>query len=71
LPSHQGAGLGTLLLYSLLGEADAARAPIRLRVLRTNPARRLYERLGFAVAGESATHFLMERTPGTREASPR
>jgi GNAT superfamily N-acetyltransferase len=61
LPSCQNAGLGTLLLRSLLCEADAARVPIRLRVLRVNPARRLYERLGFVTKEETETHFVMER----------
>lgn len=70
-PAFQGAGLGTLILRSLISEADAAGVPIRLRVLRVNPARRLYERLGFAVSGETPTHFEMERAPGAREAGPR
>ena len=33
--------------------------PTRLQVLRVNPARHLYERLGFAVVGETPTHYLM------------
>ncbi len=37
--------------------------PVRLRVLRTSPARRLYERFGFVMDGETATHVLMIR-PG-------
>jgi GNAT superfamily N-acetyltransferase len=71
LPSHQGRGLGTQLMHALMREADAARLPIRLRVLRVNPARRLYARLGFVVSGEIETHFLMERAPCARETSVR
>ena len=70
-PAFQKAGLGTLILRSLMAEADAAREPIRLRVLRANPARRLYARLGFAVTGETPTHVEMERAPGAREVSAR
>jgi len=66
LPSHQGRGIGEQLMRQLMREADAARLPIRLRVLRVNPARRFYERLGFIVTGEIETHFLMERAPSHR-----
>jgi hypothetical protein len=31
-------------------------------ILRVNPARRLYERLGFAVVSETETHLRMERS---------
>jgi ribosomal protein S18 acetylase RimI-like enzyme len=71
LPSHQGRGLGSQLMRTLLRDADASRLPIRLRVLRVNPARRLYERLGFVVTGEIETHFLMERAARAREVSAR
>jgi hypothetical protein len=30
-------------------------------VLKVNPAKRLYERLGLAVIGETDTHYLMRR----------
>ncbi|WIG94399.1 GNAT family N-acetyltransferase [Myxococcus sp. SDU36] len=49
LPSHQGSGVGTRLLTQVRDEAGKAGVPLRLRVLRTSPARRLYERLGFEV----------------------
>jgi ribosomal protein S18 acetylase RimI-like enzyme len=58
--SHQGRGIGTVIVRRVLSEAAAARLPARLRVLRSNPgARRLYERLGFTVEKETATHFCM------------
>jgi hypothetical protein len=34
-------------------------------VLKANLARRLYERLGFVVVGETETHHLMEARPPT------
>jgi GNAT superfamily N-acetyltransferase len=64
LPGFQNRGIGTRLVRDVVGEARAAGLPVRLRVLRVNPARRLYERLGFAVTGETETHFLMERAAG-------
>ncbi|WP_375773595.1 GNAT family N-acetyltransferase [Archangium gephyra] len=47
LPSSRGSGLGTSLLRSLQEEAAAAGKPLRLHVMRNNPALRLYTRLGF------------------------
>jgi hypothetical protein len=38
--------------------------PLGLRVLRNNPAHRLYERLGFRVMEETETHIYMEALPG-------
>jgi SAM-dependent methyltransferase len=60
-PPHQGRGIGTRLLRRVLAEADRDGLPVRLRVLRASRARRLYERLGFAVEGSTDTHLLMVR----------
>lgn len=49
LPSHQNRGIGTLLLRRLIEGAHTSGKPIRLRVLRVNPARLLYERNGFHI----------------------
>lgn len=48
LPEFRNRGLGTLWINRLIREARAARLPLRLSVLRGNPAARLYQRLGFA-----------------------
>ena len=47
-PSVQGRGWGTLLLRSVIAQARSAHVSLRLSVLKTNPAKRLYERLGFS-----------------------
>lgn len=47
LPAHRGGGVGTRLLGELRDEARKAGVPLKLRVLRDSPARRLYARLGF------------------------
>src|SRR5687767_10295955 len=48
LPEHRNSGIGTQLIRQLLDRAVSARKPVRLQVLKTNPALRLYERLGFS-----------------------
>jgi GNAT superfamily N-acetyltransferase len=58
-PDYQGQGIGTKLIRALFNEADGRGVPVELRVLKVNPARRLYERLGFAMVGETETHYLM------------
>jgi ribosomal protein S18 acetylase RimI-like enzyme len=62
-PAYQGRGIGTKLIQDLLEKATARGVPVELRVLKVNPARGLYERLGFAVIGESETHWEMRREP--------
>ncbi|OJT24680.1 hypothetical protein BO221_15550 [Archangium sp. Cb G35] len=47
LPAYRGSGLGTSVLRTLQEEAAAAGKPLRLHVMRNNPALRLYTRLGF------------------------
>jgi ribosomal protein S18 acetylase RimI-like enzyme len=60
VPTHRGRGVGTRLL------ADLARALPRcsLSVDERNPARKLYERFGFAVVGARGTSVTMLRTNG-------
>ncbi|MDX1613821.1 MAG: GNAT family N-acetyltransferase [Candidatus Promineifilaceae bacterium] len=59
LPHFQRRGVGSTVIADLLAEAQEARLPLRLQVLKVNPARRLYERLGFRVVGGTDHHFLM------------
>lgn len=63
LPARQGRGIGRTVLAALAAEADRVGKPVLLQVLRPNPARRLYERMGYRVCGETATHFQMRREP--------
>lgn len=62
LPEFQGQGIGSTLIKQELKRARALNLPMRLRVLKANRARKLYERLGFVVYDETETHFLMENT---------
>ena len=59
LPSHQGRGIGCSLVSALEREAAARHVPLRLDVLKVNPARSFYERLGFGVEDESEYFFHM------------
>jgi ribosomal protein S18 acetylase RimI-like enzyme len=54
LPEFRNRGIGTKLIKDLFREATDSAKSIRLHVLASNAARRLYERLGFvAVDAES------------------
>lgn len=63
LPERRGAGIGGRLMRGLLAEAQQAGKPVRIHVERNNPARRLYERLGFVRRGDTGVYYLMEWTP--------
>ncbi len=51
LPDFRGCGAGTYLLGALIDEARAAGKQLVLHVENFNPARRLYERMGFHPSG--------------------
>lgn len=55
----QGPGLGGKLLKQVITEAVTAGASLTLSVLKANPARLLYERLGFVVESESEHEYHM------------
>jgi ribosomal protein S18 acetylase RimI-like enzyme len=63
-PEHQSRGIGTTVVQGLLAAAHAEGKPVRLQVLKVNPARGLYARLGFVEVGENETHHLMRALPG-------
>jgi ribosomal protein S18 acetylase RimI-like enzyme len=55
---YQRKGIGTLVLRDVLSEAGTR--PVRLNVLLVNPARFLYERLGFRVIRRDEQRQIME-----------
>jgi ribosomal protein S18 acetylase RimI-like enzyme len=63
LPEYQNQGIGTAVIKSVLEQAHHTGRPVGLQVLKVNPARSLYERLGFLTTGQTATHYLMRATP--------
>ncbi|CAA9521778.1 MAG: hypothetical protein AVDCRST_MAG85-2940 [uncultured Solirubrobacteraceae bacterium] len=60
-PAFRARGIGTGLLRSLMAEAEEGELKLSIHVEQNNPARRLYERLGFEPAGEHGVYVLMER----------
>lgn len=58
-PGHRGRGVGTALLKRLLSEASSLFPAVSLSVSPENPARRLYERLGFETSEVRGGHPLM------------
>lgn len=62
LARAQGKGIGTALVRDVLARGARVRLPVRLRVLKVNPAQRLYRRLGFEAVGETETHVQMRHT---------
>jgi ribosomal protein S18 acetylase RimI-like enzyme len=58
-PVFQGQGLGSQLIQSVIDEAVNEEASLSLHVRKVNPARRLYERLGFTVVEETKDAYKM------------
>ncbi|WP_386812814.1 GNAT family N-acetyltransferase [Lysobacter koreensis] len=61
LPAQQNRGHGTAVLSGVI--ARAGDQPVWLQVLKVNPAKAWYQRLGFVVVGQTATHWQMLRAP--------
>jgi GNAT superfamily N-acetyltransferase/uncharacterized damage-inducible protein DinB len=70
-PEFQRRGIGTQLVEELIRKASGLSKPLRLRVLAVNPAKRLYERLGFAVFEKTPERYFMERLPEVDPSRPK
>lgn len=60
LPEYRRQGIGGSLVRGLMEEAAASRRNLSLHVEMDNPARRLYERLGFRPVKDEGVYVLME-----------
>jgi GNAT superfamily N-acetyltransferase len=60
LPAFRGQGIGGYLLQQLQREAAVAGKPLTIHVEPMNPARRLYERMGFRLKEDKGFHLLLE-----------
>jgi GNAT superfamily N-acetyltransferase len=69
LPEFRGTGTGSGLLGELIAEARPAGKRLSIHVEISNPAMRLYERLGFRPAGEAGVYLLMALDPQVKIAS--
>lgn len=56
-PDYQNKGIGSAIIKNLL---EKSQKTLRLQVLKVNPARGLYELLGFKICEETETHFVMK-----------
>ncbi|MFJ9410248.1 GNAT family N-acetyltransferase [Streptomyces sp. NPDC101393] len=68
-PHHQGRGLGSAVLGTLLERADARGMTVRLQVLQGSAAQRLYERHGFVVEAQDPIDVFMVRAAGAGAAA--
>ena len=62
-PAYQNRGLGTALIEPIVQGALARGPAVVLPVMKVNPSKRLYERLGFVVTGELPHHYVMHAYP--------
>ena len=68
LPAYRGRGLGTLLLTNLMLAAGLKHRSVSLSVQADNPARHLYDRLGFAPISVNGGSMTMVRVFPTGDA---
>ncbi len=62
-PEYQRRGLGKAMIKEIVADAHRAGLSVRLRVLKVNSARGLYERLSFSVSDEAPTAYVMRALP--------
>jgi ribosomal protein S18 acetylase RimI-like enzyme len=67
LPAFRGRGIGTALLRGLIDEAAASARTLSIHVEQNNPARTLYDRLGFAPVGAHGIYLLLELAPSSAQ----
>ena len=60
LPEFRGRGIGRMLMQEILEEASATRKRVTIHVEQDNPARHLYDRLGFRHVDTDGVYHRME-----------
>ncbi len=63
LPAARGRGIGTALIGELIAEGDRTGKAVSIHVETENPARSLYDRLGFEEVEDRGVYVLMRRVP--------
>lgn len=64
LAEYRNRGIGTQLLRDLISRSEKENLPLRLQVDKSNPALRLYQRLGFVKTSADGMNYQMERKIG-------
>ncbi|MGA7672509.1 MAG: GNAT family N-acetyltransferase [Nitrolancea sp.] len=67
LPSYRNRGIGAQLIEDVQAEARRSGKPVTIHVEKFNPARRLYERLGFQSVEDKDVYLLMRWMPESSE----
>lgn len=65
LSTHRNRGIGTRLIRELIDACAAVGEILSLQVLRSNPAMRLYQRMGFRETGADSMYIQMAWTSGS------
>lgn len=66
LETHRGQGIGTCLMLDVQECAKEVDLAVTLEVVKSNPARRLFERLGFTMIADGVLHVTLSWSPLTR-----
>jgi orotate phosphoribosyltransferase len=66
-PDFQSKGIGTAIINSIIANGAQKNKVVFLQVLKVNPARQLYENLGFSVIEETKTHYKMKTSVSNKE----
>ncbi|EGQ8107566.1 GNAT family N-acetyltransferase [Vibrio parahaemolyticus] len=62
-PNYQNQKIASSLISMLIDKASATDSTVGLSVVKTNPAKHLYSRLGFVTVGENELEYLMQHKP--------
>ncbi|ENY5168585.1 TPA: GNAT family N-acetyltransferase [Vibrio parahaemolyticus] len=65
-PNYQNQKIASSLISMLIGKASVTDSTVGLSVVKTNPAKHLYSRLGFETVGENEFEYLMQNKPNKR-----
>lgn len=61
LPEYQSKGIGTEIISKIIADSKNKNySRVWLQVFKMNPAKKLYDRLGFLTKSETETHYIME-----------
>ena len=58
-PKFQGKGIGQQIIKAVIDKSQSDHKEISLSVLKENPAKALYLRMGFEIIGQDDTSFMM------------
>ena len=70
LPQYRNRGTGSSLMRSILHSAEETGRVVTIHVEVDNPARHLYERLGFAPVEQRGVYLLMRWAPSENDRDP-